>query len=104
MRKESEIQDAVRLEASKLGVTLWRNNTGMLYDRRGSPVRYGLCNGSSDLIGIYKGRFVAIEVKRQGGKATEKQKKFIEFVKSKGGIAFVCDDEKKLKTLLTSFL
>lgn len=99
-RSEREIQDAIMMEASQLGATVWRNNTGMLYNRRGTPVKYGLCKGSSDIIGIWQGRFLAIEVKRPNKKATKDQQRFIDHVNAKGGIAFVCDDEKKLKEML----
>lgn len=98
--KESNIQQLIRLEASKLGCTLWRNNVGMLNDSRGIPVRYGLCEGSSDLIGIYKGRFVAIEVKRPKKKPTEKQINFILAIREKGGISGCIDSPEKVKNLL----
>jgi len=51
-------------------------------------VRYGLCTGSADVIGVGPGgRFLAIEVKRPGKNLTEKQKQFLELVKMYGGIA-----------------
>jgi hypothetical protein len=59
--KESDVLNAVRLEATQQGVRLWRNNVGATYTRDGSFIRYGLCNESSavndvmksgDLIGI----------------------------------------------------
>lgn len=58
---EAAIQSLVRLEASKRGERLWRNNVGGCYDDNGNFIRYGLCNDSekmnkviksSDLIGI----------------------------------------------------
>lgn len=50
--------------------------------------RYGLCVGSSDLIGIGPGgRFLALEVKTAKGRATEHQLMFIELVKARGGCA-----------------
>ena len=61
MQNESTIQAKVRLDASKLGWRLWRNNVGVLMDSRGVPVRFGLANDSAgvnkiiksaDLIGI----------------------------------------------------
>ena len=75
---------AVRLEAPRKGVLLWRNNVGAMQDASGRVVRYGLCNDSKalsekfksgDLIGIRKvivtqamvglpiGQFVSREVK-----------------------------------------
>ena len=101
---EATVLKEVMLEASKLGAKVWRNNTGGLYDQRGRFVRYGLCVGSSDLIGIYQGRFLAIEVKAKGQKATDEQLNFIRVIKEQGGIGFVCDDAKNLKNLLDAFL
>lgn len=86
---ENVVQEVARLEASKKGWRLFRNNVGVLKDERGVPVRYGLCNDSpamnkriksSDLIGIRPvvitpdmvgstiGQFVAREVKKAGWK------------------------------------
>lgn len=58
---EAYAQSIVRLEASRKGVLLFRNNVGALKDERGVPVRYGLANESkqqnetlksADLIGV----------------------------------------------------
>lgn len=46
---EAAVQSAVRLEAARKGVRLWRNNVGALKDSRGVPVRYGLANDSAQL-------------------------------------------------------
>ena len=43
---EAAVQSALRLEAAQVGVRLWRNNVGVLQDRTGRPVRYGLANDS----------------------------------------------------------
>lgn len=101
---ESAILSRVLIEASKLGATVWRNNTGALKDINGRLIRYGLCVGSSDIIGIYKGRFLAIEVKAPGKKPTKEQLNFIRVVNEKGGISFWIDDEKNLKNLLDTAL
>lgn len=103
--KEGNIQQLVRIEASKLGAVLWRNNVGVLKDADGRPIRYGLCNGSSDLIGIYNGRFLAIEVKTSKGKLRPAQRVFLDAVKSNGGIGGVArcaeDVDKILKGIDT---
>lgn len=110
---EAAVQTRVRLEASEVGVHLWRNNVGVTYGEDGVPVRYGLANDSknlnlvlksSDLIGIRPvritqgmvgtliGQFVAREVKHAGwvykGTAREKaQSRFLTLIKAMGGDA-----------------
>lgn len=50
MTRESGAQARVRLAAAREpGVTLWRNNVGVLLDATGRPVRYGLANDSAQL-------------------------------------------------------
>lgn len=100
---ERDIQDIVWLEADKYGAILWRNNTGA-YKVGNRYVRFGLCVGSSDLIGLTRdGRFLAIEVKRGNKKPEPEQQKYIDFVNAKGGLAFfinennISDIEKYLK-------
>jgi len=105
---EAVVQQAIRLEASRRGMRLWRNNNGACVDNTGRMVRYGLGNDSSkvnshikssDLIGITPvqvagrtlGIFTAIEVKRGGwkykGTAREKaQLAWLELVTAMGGI------------------
>jgi hypothetical protein len=45
--------------------------------------------GISDIIGMYNGRYLAIEVKTKTGRVSEHQQEFIDEVKANGGIAFV---------------
>jgi len=97
---EAVILKRVMLEASRLGCTVFRNSTGMFRAESGQVVRTGLCVGSADLIGWLNGRFLAIEVKRKGGKLRPEQENFLKRVNMAGGIGIVCDDEKNLKNLL----
>jgi len=48
-QSEATVQSLVRLEATKKGCRLWRNNVGVLEDITGRPVRYGLANDSKQL-------------------------------------------------------
>jgi len=105
LKSESEVQQLIQLEAAKHGCILMRNNSGCLTDDTGRPVRYGLGNvskdqndkiKSSDLIGIYKGIFVAIECKKEGWKFNPNDKRevaqlaFINFIKTHNGISGFC--------------
>jgi hypothetical protein len=115
MNSEVTNLNLIRIEASKHGAILWRNNSGAMPDATGRWVRYGLANDSklinsrvksSDLIGITKnGRFLAIEVKKSGWrytgtKAEVAQKRFLDLVNKKGGVAFFCDNSKKVVDML----
>jgi hypothetical protein len=98
---EQQIQQAIRLELGRGPVRLWRNNSGVLLDRQGRPVQFGLCKGSSDLIGFrtitigpeHLGQrlavFAAVEVKSATGRVTSEQQAFIEQVQAMGGLAGV---------------
>ena len=112
-RSEEYVQKMHRLSHSKVGNILWRNNVGVLEDKSGRPVRYGLANDtsemnrtikSSDLIGIRRlmitpdmvgqvmGQFMARETKPEGwvyrGTPREKaQLAFLTLVATAGGDA-----------------
>lgn len=106
--KETAIVNHVRVKFSHGDVRLWRNNVGVLRDRTGAFVTYGLCPGSSDLIG-YKSVtvtqdmvgtriaiFCALEGKRDArSKPTKLQQQFIDVVRQAGGISgtFLCADD-----------
>lgn len=114
---EHGVSNAKRLEVSRRGGRLWRNNKGAYVDSYGNHIRYGLCNESkklgakirsSDLIGIQPvlitpemvgttiGRFEAYEAKKPGWryKGTEHEKaqlNFLQLVNSLGGKGeFIC--------------
>ena len=91
IQKETRIQNEIRLAVSQQcpHVTLWRNSIGTFKTQDGKWVQAGLPAGSSDLIGICNGRFVAIEVKLPGQKPRPDQANFLEHVKKMGGIAGV---------------
>lgn len=119
---EAGVQSRVRLEASRKGLKLWRNNVGALLDERGVPVRYGLANDtpalnktvkSGDLIGWRPVRitpehvgstlaqFVSRECKRpswsySGTDHEKAQLRWIEAVSADGGDAKFCNSEGTL--------
>jgi len=99
--KEADIMRLCMLALSEAGCLIWRNNTGVLPDKNGVPIRFGLCVGSSDLIGVAPdGRFLAVEVKTEKGKPTPEQERFISAVRAKGGIAGIARSPEEALDLL----
>lgn len=120
---EAGIQATIRLEASRKGLRLFRNNVGAFENpQTGRWVRYGLANDSkqmnqqiksSDLIGIRPvvieqghvgqtiGQFVAREVKEggwrwSGTKREQAQLRFLQLIASFGGDACFANGEGTL--------
>ena len=99
---EHEIQQRIRLACGRGAVRLWRNNTGALVDQQGRFVRFGLCKGSSDLIGLRSvvvtpemvgqrlAQFVALEVKTAQGVVSPEQRPLLRLVQQLGGVAAAC--------------
>ena len=104
MTSEAPIRDRIRLAVAGLGARLFRNSIG-LCRCRGTPITYGLGEGTADLVGwlpitvtpALLGKrlsvFVAVEVKTPGTATTKKQIAFLEAVRKAGGIALVAHSE-----------
>jgi hypothetical protein len=119
---ERNVQADVRLEAGRKGVKLFRNNVGMLFDKRGTPVRFGLANDSAiindvlksgdligwrkrlitqDMLGSYIAQFVSREVKHPGWKFTGTDRELAQLawaflILKDGGDACFCNAEGSL--------
>ncbi|MDZ7904623.1 MAG: hypothetical protein U5N55_01655 [Cypionkella sp.] len=87
--READIQAQIMMALSEAGCLIFRNNCGVLPDRRGIPVRFGVGgNGGSDLLGICPdGKFLSVEVKTALGQPTDAQLHFIAAVIARGGRA-----------------
>lgn len=122
VESESALQSLVRLEAARKDIWMGRNNVGVLKDKTGRPVRYGLANDSAavnevvksaDLIGVRKvlitadhvgkiiGQFVSRECKRPDweytGTPQEKaQLCWATLINSYGGDAAIVNSEGSL--------
>lgn len=110
--RERDIMSAIQLAASRYGCRLFRNNTGALKDHRGKHVKFGLCVGSSDLIGWVgypilphntPAAFLAVEVKRPGWKLTTKQFNFIQAVSQAGGCGIVATSVDEFEDYLLKY-
>jgi hypothetical protein len=134
MTPEQKASQNVRLQASRWGAKLFRNNSGVLKNPSGIPVRFGLGNESeklnkkfksSDYIGFMPikitqemvGKTVAVfmapEVKAEGFKEQKEyfsdsreyaQKKFIDLIKKHGGLSGFVTNAKDVDRLIQTYL
>ena len=77
-------------------------------------MRFGLCKGSSDLIGLRSleitpelvgqrlAQFVALEIKAPQGVLSAEQRAFLQLVQQLGGVAAVCRSVEQAERLLTA--
>lgn len=96
---EQTVQQEIRLALSTGQSRVFRNNVGAIKDHTGRLVTFGLCKGSSDLIGWKSvivtpdmvGKrvaiFLAVEVKGPKTPVRPEQTNFIERVRLAGGLA-----------------
>jgi len=86
---EKEITREIRAYLNIRGIFHWKAWQGL-----------GSTPGCPDIIGIWKGRMLGIEVKGGKGYLTEIQQRFIDRINDHGGLAFVArsveDVEKNL--------
>lgn len=96
---EAQIQSEIRTVLGRVpDLRMFRNNVGVA-DVRGAKIRFGLCKGSSDLIGWLAlkppnvpypiARFMSLEVKTETGKPTPEQEMWMEIVQKHGGFACI---------------
>ena len=103
LKRETHWLRRAMVRFSDQGYRIFRNNVGFDKQRK---VKYGLHNGSADLIGWRPytvrpgdvGRtlalFVAIEVKRDDNVPTDEQQQFLAAVAAAGGEAWVTTDDE----------
>jgi hypothetical protein len=120
MSSEKSVQNDVLVIISEAGGIGFRNNVGLLQDKRnGNWVRFGLLEGSADIIGILPikitqemvgqiiGQFISIECKKSDfnhnkklTKQEEEQIKWRDLVIKYGGIAGIVRSSDELNNIL----
>ena len=75
---EADVTRSIRQLLKQIGVFHWKVHQGL-----------GCVPGVPDVIGVWKGRLLGIEVKRPGGKLSPAQVAFIDRINAEGGLAFV---------------
>lgn len=112
--KESKVMREIMVLASRIGMHLFRNNSGQYKTDAGHWVRYGLANpgGSdcigwrpliitSDMVGQTIAQFTAVEVKSESGKLSKEQETFLGIVNQCGGCGIVARSTQEAIVKLT---
>jgi hypothetical protein len=99
---ESDIMDEVRLVlGAHPDACFFRNNVGMADFKGGRAVRFGVGGpGGSDLIGIFRGRAVFVEIKSATGRQSIEQQTFARLAERKGAIYRIVRSADEARALL----
>jgi Holliday junction resolvase len=97
-QSESQIQREIIEYLQMNGVFVWRQQTIGVRGR--TLVGAGAMRGVADILGCYKGKLLAIEVKRPGKKPSKNQNTFLRTVTAEGGLALCASSIDDVKLFL----
>lgn len=108
MTSEKNIENDILIFLSKIGIMAWKNQSIGVWDAKKKVFRKSNnkfhIKGTADILGIFQGRFLAIEVKTKKGVLSPDQKLFLNRINEEGGIAFVGTSvEQVARELLQDF-
>ena len=90
--KENQVLSAIMDYLQWMHIFAFRVNNTPVYDAKRGVYRSAgkyFRKGVADILGIYDGKPLAIEVKAPTGKVSEVQKEFLNEFKEEGGIAII---------------
>jgi hypothetical protein len=90
---EKQIENEILVFLELSGAFAWKNQTTGIYDPKIKAFRRKMnrfhLNGVADILGIWQGKPLAIEVKTEKGRLTDRQTSFLSRFIAYGGVAFV---------------
>ncbi len=101
---EKYIENCILSFLKLRGVLVWQNSSVGIFDsvkkiyRKKTGIHHKI--GVSDILGIYKGKFLALEVKSKKGKLSPAQLIFLDEVTRHGGIAHCVRSVEEVAKLL----
>lgn len=104
MKSESQIQKEIldwlkKKMYNDRSVWVSRLSTGHAFKNQFTVIE--LCpTGTPDILCLYKGRFIGIEVKAKGGRQSSEQKDMAKLIKKAGGEYHIVRSLKKLKEII----
>jgi penicillin-binding protein-related factor A (putative recombinase) len=92
MSKASDLTNQIIDFIYRNGGYAWRASSTGVYDPKGHSYRTSSKTGVSDILGLYKGHFIAVEVKIGKDKLSDVQEGFLVNIDKYGGVTFVVHD------------
>lgn len=100
---EKHVQRAILEFLRYRRIFCWKQNNAGIHQSDGRYIPSGMV-GLSDIMGVMPdGRFLALEVKRIGGKVSPAQQIFLDNVRRNGGVALVAHSVEEVETLLNNY-
>ena len=101
---EKEIENSILEYLAARKILAWKNQSVGVFDPTKQIFRKSFNRhhrkGVSDILGVYRGKFLAIEVKSVKGRLSPEQEEFLAAVKEAGGISCVaCSIEDVVEAL-----
>src|SRR5690348_9795815 len=104
MQLEQGIQAAILALLRAYRIVCYKHQNSGIYSVKRQSYIPSHTRGVSDIIGcLPDGRFLAIEVKRPGGKPTPEQQQFIDTINQAGGLAFVAHSVEEVQEQLHGY-
>jgi|SRR3990167_2980865 len=88
----------------KTGAYAWRASSTGIYDRSKGGYRTAPKKGVTDILAIYKSRFIAVEIKIGKDRLSEEQQGFMKNIEYHGGAVFVARSFESFKEWWSAFL
>ena len=97
---ESAVQGQILDWLARKGIFAYRQNTGGA-NLKGFYVRFGK-RGAPDIVAIYRGMYVGIEVKKAGGVQSDDQRAYMANVRQAGGMYILAHELEDVTRVLES--
>lgn len=92
MSAASELTNLIIGRIHKDGGYAWRAESTGIFEAKRGIMRASPKKGVADVLAVYKGCFVAVEVKIGSDRLSDEQEGFLENIRHYGGQAFVATD------------
>ena len=97
MSKASDLTNKIIDFIYRKGGYAYRSSSTGIYDTRRQQFRTSAKKGVSDVIGVYQGQFLAIEVKIGADSLRPEQEGFLKNITHHGGLSVVAKDYDEFK-------